>query len=152
MRLYLMRHGEAVPRAASDAARALTPRGSRQVEEVATRRKDDLATLELVVASPYLRARQTAEKIMRGLGHRGGPLISTQLRPDADIRALGALVDTCTVENLLLVSHQPLVGATLAWLTGLKELSAMGTADLAALELIAFAPGGAHLLWLERGV
>ena len=151
MKLYLMRHGEAVPRAASDPTRALTPRGLRQVEDVATRREDDLDTLELVVASPYLRARQTAEEIMRMLGHRGDLLISAQLRPDADIRALGALVNTCTVENLLLVSHQPLVGATLAWLTGREELAAMGTADLAALELTAFAPGGAHLLWLERG-
>lgn len=150
MKLYLMRHGKAEEHAASDAARPLTARGWRQVERVVDQRRDELSLVELVIASPYLRARQTAAALMGALGHRGEPQISPLLQPDTAPPALRALIDTCAVDSLLLVSHQPLVGATLAWLTGREELAAMATADLAALELAAFTPGGAQLRWLER--
>lgn len=150
MKLYLMRHGEAVPRAASDSARPLTPRGWRQVEEIASRRRGDLAALSLVAASPYVRARESAAGLIRTLGYGGSLVISDRLTPDTAISEVGAFVNSCAADSLLLVFHQPLVGDTLAWLTGRPELAGMGTASLAALELDAFTPGSAQLLWLEK--
>ncbi|MGK2915620.1 MAG: phosphohistidine phosphatase SixA [Porticoccaceae bacterium] len=151
MKLYLMRHGEALPPAVSDPARPLTPRGWRQVEAVIARRRRDLVDITLIAASPYVRATETATGVIRALGYSSELVISHQLQPDTSVHALGTFVEACAADELLLVSHQPLVGATLAWLTGREELAAMGTADLAALELTAFTPGGARLLWLERG-
>lgn len=152
MKLYLMRHGEAEQRAASDAARPLTARGWRQVEAVVNARRDELDELELVVASPYVRARQTAAGLLRALGRRDEPQISAQLTPNTPLPTLGSFITTCKVDSLLLVSHQPFVGAALAWLTGQVDLAEMGTADIAALDLVAFAPGGAQLRWLERAL
>ncbi|MGH8353342.1 MAG: histidine phosphatase family protein, partial [Pseudomonas sp.] len=58
MRLWLLRHGEAEPQARSDAERALTKHGRKEVLKAA----GHLAgrPLAAILASPYVRAQQTA--------------------------------------------------------------------------------------------
>ena len=68
MDLFFLRHGEAEPRAASDAQRRLTPSGEADVLAVIESRRSELAGLELIVASPYRRARQTASIAAQALG------------------------------------------------------------------------------------
>ena len=64
MNIILMRHGEAQLSARSDAGRNLTARGESQVRACANQayadQKDSLMMVELIVASPFLRAQQTA--------------------------------------------------------------------------------------------
>ena len=72
-----------------------------------------------------------------------------RLTPDGSPRGLVALVEGGEVREVLLVSHQPLVGELLCWLCDDDSLAPMGTAHLVALELTAFARGGAQLLWRE---
>lgn len=149
MKLYVLRHGEAEPRARSDAQRRLTAHGLAEVRAVATAAATRLAGLQTVVSSPYQRARQTAAEVMRTLGFAGELVIEPGLTPGSAIDSLGAIVENSGAGELLLVSHQPLVGELLRYLCDADALEPMGTAHLAALELTAFARGGAQLLWRE---
>lgn len=150
MKLYVMRHGEAEPRASSDAERRLTARGEAEVRAVALAAATRLGALHTVASSPYQRARGTAAALMRTLGFAGELVIDPGLMPDGSPRDLAALVEGGEAREVLLVSHQPLVGELLHWLCDDAALEPMGTAHLVALELTACARGGAQLLWRER--
>ncbi len=150
MKLHVLRHGEAEPHARSDAERGLTRRGEADVRAVAMAAANCLGALQTVISSPYQRARQTAAALMRALGFGGELMIAPGLTPDGSPRGLAALVEGSEAGELLLVSHQPLVGELLSYLCDDDALEPMGTAHLAALELTAFARGGAELLWRER--
>ena len=155
MKLYLLRHG-AAGSASSDALRPLTGRGETEASNIAKACADRLMNVKQVVSSPYLRARQTAAILLRTLneispGQLGQELlISPVITPGSDIVSVGAFVDDLDSDEVLLVTHQPLVGSLLMFLTDNHGHSAMETANLAALELTAFTRGGAELLWLER--
>ena len=150
MKLYVLRHGEAEPHAPSDAARRLTPRGAAEVRTVTLACAQRLAGLQRVVTSPYQRARQTAAELMRTLNFAGELLVETALTPAGDARQVATLIDALGGEALLLVSHQPLVGELLCYLTDREDLASMDTSCLAALDITACGRGGARLLWLER--
>lgn len=66
MKLWLLRHGEAEPHASRDSERRLTAHGRKEVLQSAAR----LAGLPLdgILASPYVRAQQTAELVREALG------------------------------------------------------------------------------------
>lgn len=149
MKLYVLRHGAAEPLALSDAARRLTPRGEAEVRAVALTCAQRLVGLQRIVTSPYQRARQTAAELMRTLNFAGELLVEAALTPAGDVGQVAALIDALGGETLL-VSHQPLVGELLCYLTDREDLASMGTANLAALDITACARGGARLLWLER--
>lgn len=150
MQLYILRHGEAEPHAPSDAARRLTPRGEAEVRAMALACAQRLAGLQRVVTSPYQRARQTAAELMRTLNFAGELLVETALTPAGNARQVATLIDALGCEALLLVSHQPLVGELLRYLTDREDIGPMGTAHLAALDITVCTRGGARLLWLER--
>ena len=65
MMLYLMRHGLAVepgsPGFKMDADRALTHKGRRQLRKIARAMKGMELEFDLILSSPFVRARQTAE-------------------------------------------------------------------------------------------
>ena len=149
MKLYVLRHGEAESQAPSDAARRLTPRGAAEVRAVTLACAQRLAGLQRVVTSPYQRARQTAAELMRTLNFAGELLVETALTPAGDAGQVAALIDALGCEALLLVSHQPLVGELLGYLTDSEDVAPMGTAYLAALDIAVCTRGGARLLWLE---
>ncbi len=149
MKLYVLRHGAAEPLALSDAARRLTPRGEAEVRAVALACAQRLVGLQRIVTSPYQRARQTAAELMRTLNFAGELLVEAALTPAGDAGQVATLIDALGGETLL-VSHQPLVGELLCYLTDREDLASMDTANLAALDITACARGGARLLWLER--
>lgn len=114
MYIYIMRHGDAETFAASDAERALSQMGHDDSLKVAQACKDSGQTdFDLVLVSPYLRAQQTWQTI--------APLFTAEKVEDCeDITPYGdsenvvdyvcALAETQFLENILLVSHLPLVG------------------------------------------
>lgn len=134
MRLWLLRHGEAEPLARSDAERVLTKHGRKEVLKAA----GHLAgrPLAAILASPYVRAQQTAELVREALGFAGAIGTAPWLTPDSDPREVLNYLDERGEAELLLVSHQPLIGA----LAGLlihghrQEPLPMKTASLAELE------------------
>ena len=71
MNLYLLRHGIAVepgtPGCEKDSERPLTPKGKRQLRQIAAAMKKMDLRFDLILSSPFLRARQTAEIIAESL-------------------------------------------------------------------------------------
>lgn len=105
MKLIIMRHGEASWAAASDADRALTDDGHREVMATA-RRLSQQIRIDQVLASPYRRAQQTGRIVAEGQGCSLQTLES--LTPDGRPQeVVEQLPDSGVV---LLASHMPLVG------------------------------------------
>ncbi len=154
MKLYIMRHGEAAPAVgfdlAADVSRPLTEAGRAQVVQVINQRKSTLAEVELVLASPYLRARQTAQLAIDQLDVGLQLLISDCLIPDSRPSEVLAFIDQLDAGAILIASHMPLVGRLVESLSAGSGPGSMGTAWLAALESEATVPGFAELLWLEK--
>ncbi len=149
--LFIMRHGQAETRASSDAERALTARGEKDVERMADALTTELAELDQLWVSPYRRARQTAAIVNGALGRGAEPVVTELLTPDADLEALCAQLQACEEEHLLLVSHMPLVGDLIHYLTGAEPgRYTMGTASVACLSLEMVAAGLGRLTWLRH--
>lgn len=134
MKLWLLRHGEAEPLVRSDAERNLTARGRQQVREAAGHLQG--RALQAVLVSPYVRAQQTADVLCEALGFSGQRLTVPWLTPESEVRQALRELDGFAFDELLLVTHQPLVGA----LAGLlihghrQQPLPMNTASLALLE------------------
>ncbi|MBB3143357.1 phosphohistidine phosphatase SixA [Halomonas organivorans] len=121
--LLIMRHGEA-GWGSPDPARELTARGADEAARMGTwlAGRDDLALDRLrLLASPYRRAQQTAERLGEALGLSVETL--ERITPDDSPEAV---VEWLLAQDgdrpLLLVSHMPLVG-------GLTGLLVDGRAD-----------------------
>jgi phosphohistidine phosphatase len=134
MRLWLLRHGEAEALARSDDERALTADGCQEVRQAAQRLEG--CALGMILVSPYLRAQQTAALVKEVLGYGGELRTVRWLTPDSDPREVLAQLDHYRQSELLLVTHQPLVGNLAGWLIHghRQQPLAMATASLAELE------------------
>ncbi|AMB80445.1 phosphohistidine phosphatase SixA [Pseudomonas paraversuta] len=132
MKIWILRHGEAQPHARRDAERELTVKGREQVLHSAARLLDQ--PLDSILASPYVRAQQTAELVRNALGFAPQLISVPWLTPDSDPRqALSQLPDS---GNVLLVTHQPFVGDLISLLMHghMRQPQPMHTASLAELE------------------
>jgi phosphohistidine phosphatase len=121
MELYLLRHGIAEPRAASgdDADRALTAEGIHQLRAVIQQSCAAGLAPRAIVASPYLRAQQTARIAAEVAGYAGVIHSSLRLRPaSAPAELWDEVCEWYPDSPLLLVAHEPLLSAAAAWLTG----------------------------------
>jgi len=134
MKLWVLRHGEAHNQASTDAERELTDMGRAEVLRSASHLQG--VVLDAIYASPYVRAQQTARLVLDALGRtepiRTVPWLTPDQSPDAVITQLDALA----LDNVLLVSHQPLVGTLLGLLDQGRATHEhpMGTASLAELD------------------
>ena len=134
MTLWVLRHGQAQVRAPRDELRELTDEGREQVRRSAAH----LATqpISRILVSPYLRAQQTADVVIKALNYQGPIQTVPWLTPDTRLGEALAELDAYEGQTVLLVSHQPLVGE----LTGLlvhgsrDQALPMHTASLAELE------------------
>jgi phosphohistidine phosphatase len=113
MKLYLLRHGDAGERSAvgytSDAARALTPKGTKRTRQLANALRQMGITFDVILASPLVRAHQTAEIVARSLRLEKKMRLVTQLAPDstpADAVSLLAALSP-KVDSVLVVGHEP---------------------------------------------
>lgn len=130
MKLYILRHGEAVAQAAEDAQRPLTAVGIQEVLSSAVHLMAEPPTK--ILASPYLRTQQTAARVAKVLGI---DVIETAawLTPDSSVTQVLQHLKHYRNTPLLLVSHQPLVSYLLMQLLGGAALP-MRTASLAMLQ------------------
>jgi phosphohistidine phosphatase len=128
--LLLLRHGIAEERSPDldDAQRALTPQGRQRTAQVIRR----LAELELhcdvVLSSPLVRARQTAE-LVRELGLAPELELASALAPLADPlplleRWLGPVSPRPGWQRLALVGHEPDLSTLAALLIGVPMAAA----------------------------
>ena len=121
MELYLLRHGAAESRAVSgrDQDRALTESGQAAVKALLEKAREDGVAPRWIVASPYLRAQQTARIAARVFSYEEPVLVSTRLTPESAPVDLWAEVRDMDPDSpLLLVAHEPLLSAAASWLLG----------------------------------
>ncbi|NMX31256.1 phosphohistidine phosphatase SixA [Pseudomonas sp. WS 5413] len=132
MKLWVLRHGEAESHAPSDAQRNLTERGREEVLHSAAHLIG--LPISAIIASPYVRAQQTAQLVREALGFVPEIRTVSWLTPDGN--PLQVLEKLDTDDNVLLVSHQPLVGNLISFLQHGHERQPqpMHTASLAELE------------------
>ncbi len=116
MDLVVMRHGHAEAIARCDEERRLTSRGRENAANVARALRLLGLRPQAIVASPLVRAQQTASIVARELAHeldaelavQTEPLLAPESRVEHTVEAL-ATDATC----LVIVSHMPLVSALL---------------------------------------
>ena len=156
MELYILRHGDAVDRAtggyARDEERPLTERG-REEARLAGRALAALGVrLDLLLTSPLVRARETAELVAEAVRPRRGPLGSAALAPGARPEVvLAALHEAGDARAALLVGHMPDLGELVGWLVwGQADLAVpLRTGGLCRVDLPDQpAPGTGDLRWL----
>jgi phosphohistidine phosphatase len=151
--IVLVRHGTAEASAHRDRERALTLEGRRESRALGERLSVEGFAPELVIASPFVRALQTAELVAAALGQVGPMRVSRALRPDSAaegvVKLLAALADD-GIERVMLVAHEPILSSTCAALTG------HGAAGIQRAEAVRLAwqpplPGNARVRWRGTG-
>ncbi len=132
MKLWILRHGEAEGHARTDAERNLTEHGRAEVLRSAAHLIGQ--PLSAIIASPYVRAQQTAQLVREALGFEPDIRTVPWLTPDGN--PLQVLEKLNSDDNVLLVSHQPLVGSLVSFLQHghQRQPQPMHTASLAELE------------------
>ena len=126
MNLYLIRHADAVPVGeqgiTDDGERPLTTTGVVQARGLATGLQGHGVRLDLVLSSPLVRARQTAEEMLRNWKQPSPELRPCEeLEPGFKRRKLARVLRQCGAEAVALVGHQPDLGELAAWLIGSRR-------------------------------
>jgi len=108
VRLYLVRHGEALP-GDVDPERRLSPRGRADARKVAACLEPLGLRVEAVWHSPKARARQTAEILAEALARAGDLVERDGLAPNDDVEPVASEVERRD-GDLMIVGHMPLLG------------------------------------------
>jgi phosphohistidine phosphatase len=144
MNLFILRHALAVERGTAgyekDADRPLTPKGERRTWRAADAMEALGISFDLILTSPYLRARQTAEIVAEAFKAKKKLEFSDELTPNGDPKRLIEQLDTLkpVPRSLLLVGHEP-------YLSGLISTLLAGDAKVA----MDFKKGGLCKLEIE---
>ena len=124
MKLYLLRHGDAVEAGDpkfKEAERPLTPKGIQRTKQLAHALQLMEIAFDFVMSSPLVRARETAEIVIRGLDFGGKLELTDSLTPFGSMENLVRQLTMLrpTPENVLLVGHEP-------YLSGFISLLCLG--------------------------
>jgi phosphohistidine phosphatase len=115
VRLFLVRHAKAAP-GSPDELRSLTPDGREQARELAERLAAERPAV--VLSSPLLRARETADAIARAAGAQ--LRVDDRLAPGATAAGLLEALEGAD-GTVVAVGHQPDCGEIAAALSGGPE-------------------------------
>ncbi len=126
MNFLLIRHADALPieeaTGLDDADRPLTDKGVAQCETLAIMLKRGGIELGIVVASPLLRARQTAEELLKHWTEPKPKLeVCDHLAPGGKDKKLNRFLRTLETETVTVVGHMPDLAVFGAWLIGSKK-------------------------------
>ena len=113
MNLSVLRHAIAVepgsPAYEDDSQRPLTPKGTVKMRQIASGLRHMGVEFDLILSSPYLRARQTAEILAKSYDIPDKLILTSALLPEA---ADGQIIIEINekfplYQNVILVGHQP---------------------------------------------
>lgn len=121
MNLYLIRHAIAVDEATTeyelDSERPLTDKGRKKMRQIAKGLRNLGVEFDLILASPYVRARETAEILADIFKARKKITLSDQLVPMASPELLIAEInENYTVDSIAVVGHEPYLSNLVALL------------------------------------
>lgn len=126
MNVYFLRHAEALPTdditIHTDEERPLAEEGRQQVELMAGLISRKGLTFDVVLTSPLVRTRQTAEGLLTHLGRNTAEVNDLQhLAPGGSSKKLIKYLRALEAQNVLLVGHNPDLGEHIAYLIGGKN-------------------------------
>ena len=136
MLLILLRHAEAVERAATDSARPLTPKGVEQAARVARFLRRGKLQPNVVLSSPAVRAKQTEVLVAEVLDRE--VVLDVALKPGMSPQAACEVIEKWSdAATVLFVGHEPDLSALAAHLLGLSspEVLRIRKASLTGIEL-----------------
>lgn len=125
MLIHILRHGKAESSTpgTSDAQRRLTPEGRDAVRAVLRRARYAGVSVELLLASPYVRAVQTAEIAGEVLAYQGETLLTSALVPSGSPSQIWEeLRGHSGAGQVLIVGHEPLLSQLAAFLLSAPAL------------------------------
>lgn len=145
MNIFILRHGIAVERGTkgfdSDSQRPLTPKGRRQLRKSAAAMKRMRLHFDLILSSPYERAKKTAEIVAGELKLTKRLRLTDALR--AEVAPASVVAEMMGLkrgpEDVLLVGHEP-------YLSRLISLLVSGNGDM----MIDLKKGGLGKLEVEK--
>jgi phosphohistidine phosphatase SixA len=149
--LYFLRHGDAGPYAGAedDAARELTAAGVAALQAGAPLWRSLNLRPDIVLASPLVRARRTAELFVAGMGLADPPVIDERLSPGAGWGDLArAMAAHPEARRVMFVGHEPDLSSAVRLLTGAASVR-LRTGGIACVEFPGIPePGAGELAWL----
>ena len=155
MQLLVIRHGTAedAPPGGDEASRSLTKAGKQEMKEVSAGLKTIVESVDVIGASPLLRAQQTAEIVAKAFG--GLPISRVDaLVPGNDPAALNDWLGKQASDKVVaIVGHEPLLGLLVTWfMTGAgSSRVALSKGGAALLEFSArTSRGSGELQWLLK--
>lgn len=138
MQLFIMRHGDASMTASSDAQRPLTKQGKVEASLMGKWLHGLDVNIDQVLVSPYLRAQQTSNEVLVQLDCK--PCINTVdiITPSGNAAQVHDYIDgfcaTKHCQQLLIVTHMPLVSYLVAELTFDQQSPIFQTAAIAEID------------------
>jgi len=143
--IFILRHGIAVERDEwdfkSDAKRPLTSDGEKQLRKISAAMKKMGLRFDLILSSPFERAKRTAEIVAEEMDLKKRLTFSEELRSDGEPKKLIHEIQKWkpSPESLLLVGHEP-------YLSGLISVLATGKTKME----IEFKKGGLCKLTTDK--
>lgn len=120
MRLYLLRHGDAVESPYyHDSQRPLSDLGQRQIQSLVLFLQASRTKIDLILSSPLVRARETADLIRKASG--ADVLPTDYLLSGSNHRDILGEINKHEVASLLLVGHEPQLSGLISLLTAGDE-------------------------------
>jgi phosphohistidine phosphatase len=149
--LFLVRHGIAAERSdewPDDTKRPLTSKGVARMREIAEGLRELDVEIDLVVTSPLVRAKQTAELLVEGLKPAPALVVSSALSPGVPPAKTADAIDFRKARAVAMVGHEPDLGQFAAWLIGAKAPLPFRKGGICCIDLPAAATHGAgQLRW-----
>jgi phosphohistidine phosphatase len=135
VRIYLVRHGDAVPEedAGSDRDRWLSPRGREAARILGRLLRETRVEPDAIVCSPRPRAVQTAELVAASVDYIGHIESWRCLEPSAQPRVAANQL-AALGKSVIVVGHEPSISALGAFLLGRPSFPPFRTAQCCAIE------------------
>ena len=151
--IYLIRHGVAEERGEAwpdDAKRPLTQDGMSKLRKSARALKALGVVIDVIVTSPFVRTRQTAELIAAGLDPHPHIVTADSLTPGGTVSAvLSDLEKQSKRERIALVGHEPGIGEVAARLVGTRHPIPFKKGAVCRIDVEALPPPGpGDLRWI----
>ena len=148
MKLFILRHGMTAESDA-DERRVLSEKGVKEVEDIVTLRRNDLAGVTQIHSSPMIRVKQTLEIAARILGFQGPITESQKLTTGSRLKEIVSFLNDLDFAggDILVSSHQSCTSILVLWLTGEDILISNGS--LLAIDVQEPAQGCGAILWQE---
>jgi phosphohistidine phosphatase len=151
MLCYFLRHGPAGDAATwegSDFDRPLTADGKKRIAQEAKTIAGLGLELDVIITSPLVRARQTAEIVAKELDIRDALHLDERVGLGFSATELAAILhDYATAQHVMLVGHEPSMSATVGELIGGGDVDFKKGA-LACVEVAHESPLRGRLMWL----